>query len=225
MRDTPEAWESRRRRMLTQDLQGRDIEDPRVLKVLGELPREEFVPRLERPAAYADRALRLGRGQTISQPYVVAFMTQALQVEEGMRVLEIGTGSGYQTAVLALLGAEVFSMEVEEDLSLVAEQTLDRLGLGERVTLRVDDGGLGWPEEAPFPRIIVTAASPRPPPALLDQLAPGGRMVLPVGEREGGQTLCLVEKPLVPLPGAPAVSLSPLLKVMFVPLRGKAGYV
>ena len=216
--DIPEELAERRRRMLETDLAGRDIVDSEVLRAMAEVPRHEFLPPPLRVHAYDDSPLRIGCGQTISQPYVVAFMTQALGVRPGMRVLEIGTGSGYQAAVLAALGAEVFTVERHEDLSYAAEEVLDRLGYGDRVAMRVDDGTLGWPEEGPFERIIVTAAGPNTPPALVEQLAEGGLLLMPVGEYRGEQKLVLSEKKGGTLTGRD------ILDVRFVPLLGEGGF-
>ncbi|MCL2000122.1 MAG: protein-L-isoaspartate(D-aspartate) O-methyltransferase [Planctomycetes bacterium] len=217
MADSEELAE-RRKRMLERDLAGRDIDDPRVLAAMARVTREDFVPPSLRVQAYNDGPLRIGCGQTISQPYVVAFMTQALAVEPGMRVLEIGTGSGYQTAVLAEMGAEVFTIERHEDLSLAAEAVIDRAGYGGQITMRVDDGTLGWPEEAPFDRILVTAAGPDIPAALAEQLLEGGRLVMPVGAHREGQKLLLAVKS-----GGRLESRS-ILNVVFVPLIGKDGF-
>ena len=213
-RDVPEELAGRRRRMLETDLCGRDIADPRVLAAMAAIPRHEFVPSPLRIQSYDDVPLGIGCGQTISQPYVVAYMTQALRIAAGMRVLEIGTGSGYQTAVLAFMGAEVFTVERHEELSLTAEARLDRLGLGERVTFRTDDGSLGWPEEAPFDRILAAAAAPRLPAALAEELAEGGLLLLPVGSLRGNQRLELAEK------RHGRLSVRSLLGVSFVPMLG-----
>ncbi|MDR1520338.1 MAG: protein-L-isoaspartate(D-aspartate) O-methyltransferase [Planctomycetota bacterium] len=214
----PEELAGRRRRMLERDLAGRDISDPAVLAALAAVPRHEFVPPPFRLRAYDDAPLRIGCGQTISQPYVAAFMTQALRLAPGLKVLEIGTGSGYQTAILAEMGLEVYSVERHEDLSLAAEAVLDRLGYGDRVTLRVDDGTLGWPEETPFDRILVAAAGPRIPPILADELADGGLLVMPLGEIRGRQSLELAEK------RGGVLYRRRLLEVSFVPLLGRDGY-
>ncbi len=213
-----EELEPRRRRMIDIDLAGRDIRDTRVLAAMEAVRREAFVPPSLRIHAYDDTPLRIGCGQTISQPYVVAFMTQALDVRPGDRVLEIGTGSGYQTAVLAEMGAEVFTIERYDDLSLAAEAALDSLGYGDRVTMRVDDGTLGWPEEAPFDKIIVTAAGPRIPDALADQLSEGGVMVIPVGPHRDAQELLRAEK------RDGNMRQESLLSVTFVPLVGRDGF-
>ncbi|WP_049771387.1 protein-L-isoaspartate(D-aspartate) O-methyltransferase [Anaeromyxobacter dehalogenans] len=189
------------------------IRDRRVLDAIAALDRARFVSRDLSAEAYADRPLPIGFGQTISQPYVVAFMTEALELEGGERVLEVGTGSGYQTALLARLAGEVWSVEIVPGLAARARALLlEELGLA-NVHLREGDGALGWPEAAPFERILVTAAAPRVPPALRAQLAPGGRMVLPVGEAESEQVLRVVER------GADGIEESEdVLPVRFVPL-------
>lgn len=217
-RPVPEELRERRLAMLERDLAGRDITDAGVLAAMASVPRHEFVPAPVRIHAYDDTPLAIGGGQTISQPYMVAYMTQLLEVEPGSRVLEIGTGSGYQTAVLAAMGAEVFTIERREDLSLAAERALDMLGYGGDVCMRVDDGTQGWPEEAPFARILVTAAGPEVPAPLEEQLAEGGRMVIPVGGSRGGQELLLVEK----RDGSCAARR--IMAVSFVPLVGKDGF-
>lgn len=216
--DIPEELAEKRRRMLEHDLAGRDISDPEVLRAMAAVPRHEFVSPMLRYASYDDNPLRIGGGQTISQPYVVAFMTQALDIHPGMKVLEIGTGSGYQAAVLAELGADVYTVERNEDLSDTAEAVIDKLGYGEQITMRVDDGTLGWPEEAPFDRIIVTAAGPKIPADMTDQLADGGRMIIPVGGERDDQKLYLIEK------RDNQLSKKAILDVLFVPLIGKEGF-
>ncbi len=207
-----------RERMVARDLAGRDIADAAVLAALARVPREAFVPPPLRANAYDDTPLRIGAGQTISQPYVVAFMSQALRVERGMKVLEIGTGSGYQTAVLVELGAEVYTVERHDALSLAAERVLDSLGYGETVSMLTGDGTLGWPEAAPFDRILVTAAGPAIPPSLAAQLAEGGLLLMPVGEHRGAQRLVLAEK------RNGILAETPLLDVRFVPLLGVEGF-
>jgi protein-L-isoaspartate(D-aspartate) O-methyltransferase len=168
-----------RERMVHEQIIARGIRDARVLEALREVPRHRFVPPAMQPSAYEDSALPIGLGQTISQPYVVAFMTEALELKPRDRVLEIGTGSGYQAAVLSLLAREVYSMEIVERLGREAEARLKEMGYA-NVRVRIGDGYRGWPEEAPFDAIIVTAAPPDVPPALVAQLRPGGRMVVPV---------------------------------------------
>jgi len=169
-----------RRRMVEAQIRARGVRDERVLEALGRVPRHLFVPESMKALAYADEPLPIGGGQTISQPYIVAYMTEALEIEGPERVLEIGTGSGYQTAVLAELAREVWTVEIVEDLAERARATLEALGYG-NIRFRVGDGSLGWPEEAPFDAVIVTAAAARVPETLKGQLAPGGRMVVPVG--------------------------------------------
>ncbi len=214
----PEELAQARQTMLEQDLAGRDITDEQVLEAMAKVARHAFVPPLLRHQSYEDGPLRIGCGQTISQPYIVAFMTQHLSVAPGMKVLEIGTGSGYQTAVLAEMGAEIYTIERHEDLSDAAEVVLDSLGYGECVTMRVDDGTLGWPEEAPFDRIIVTAAGPVIPPAYAEQLAENGLLLMPVGQHRDVQKLILAEKRLGELVQ------KEILDVTFVPLVGQDGF-
>ncbi len=189
------------------------IRDERVLRAVAEVDRASFVPEDLRDRADADLPLPIGHGQTISQPYVVAFMTERLHLAGNERVLEVGTGSGYQTAILAHLAEEVFSIEVVPALAVRARSLLlERLGLV-NVRLRTGDGALGWPEAAPFDRVIVTAAAPAVPPDLVAQLAPGGRMILPVGPDPDGQVLRVVDR------GADgAIAETDLLGVRFVPL-------
>lgn len=169
-----------RERMVANQIVARGIDDPGVLAAMRTVPRERFVPEEAREQAYHDGPLSIGHGQTISQPFIVALMTQLARPAPGARVLEIGTGCGYQTAVLAACGAEVWSVEIEPDLSAGAAETLAQLGV-QNVHLRAGDGALGWPEAAPFDAIVVTAAPAAAPQPLLDQLAPGGRLVIPIG--------------------------------------------
>lgn len=170
--------------MLCDQLLDRGISDPQVLRAMARVPREAFVPQSLQEEAYADRALPIECGQTISQPYIVGLMTQALELSGTQRVLEVGTGSGYQTAVLAELAQAVFTIERQADLSAAAQRRL--LGLGyTNIAFRIGDGSLGWPEEAPFDRILVAAAAPQCPQSLVDQLADGGVLVMPVGDEEG----------------------------------------
>jgi protein-L-isoaspartate(D-aspartate) O-methyltransferase len=162
-------------------IEERGVRDARVLDAMRQVPRHEFVPESERVLAYRDHPLPIGHDQTISQPYVVAAMTELAEVEPGMRVLEVGTGSGYQAAVLAAMGAQVFSVEIVEPLGLRARADLARLGY--EVEVRIGDGYRGWPDKAPFGAIIVTAAPPQIPGPLKEQLAIGGHLVIPVGDQ------------------------------------------
>jgi protein-L-isoaspartate(D-aspartate) O-methyltransferase len=170
--------------MVEFQLRRRGIRDEAVLTAMAELPRERFVPPEAAPDAYRDEALGIDAGQTISQPYMVARMTELLEVRPGLRVLEVGTGSGYQAAVLATLGCRVVSVERHAELAASATAVLAQLGLGSKVRVVVGDGSLGWPEQAPYGAILVTAAAPRIPRPLLDQLLEGGRLVIPVGSRD-----------------------------------------
>ena len=173
-------YDDERARMVREQLRGRDITDPRVLDAMGRIPRHLFVPEGSRHAAYADGPLSIGHGQTISQPYIVAFMTQALKLQPQHKVLEIGTGSGYQAAVLAELARDVYTIEIIQPLGERARTTLESVGY-RNVHVRIGDGYLGWPEQAPFDRMMVTAAPEAVPQALVDQLAVGGLMAIPVG--------------------------------------------
>ena len=173
-------YDAMRERMVETQIRARDVHDPTVLQAMRRVPRHLFVPEDERPFAYDDRPLPIGRGQTISQPYIVAYMTEALQVEPSHKVLEIGTGSGYQAAVLADIVNQVYSIEIVPDLAEGARRALALAGY-RNVDVRTGNGYLGWPEHAPFDRVIVTAAPPEIPQALVDQLAVGGIMVVPVG--------------------------------------------
>lgn len=177
--DDPAA---RRERMVEAQIRRRGVRDERVLEAMREVPRHLFVPPGHEGAAYADQALPIGHRQTISQPYIVAYMTEILRPEPGLRVLEVGTGSAYQAAVLAAVGMEVFSLERIPELHHRARENLARAGYLDRVRLRLGDGYTGWPEEAPFDRILVTAAAEEVPPPLFEQLAPGGVLVAPVGD-------------------------------------------
>src|SRR5436189_1060253 len=183
---------AQRQRMVEQQLKPRGIKDERVLAAMAKVPREEFVPVEARADAYEDGPLPIGFDQTISQPYIVAFMTEQLQLRPSDRLLEIGSGSGYQAAVLAELVADVYTVEIIEPLAKTAQATLQRLGY-KNVHLKIGDGYQGWPEEAPFDAIIVTCAPDKVPQPLVDQLKDGGRMVIPVGERFA-QQLYLLEK-------------------------------
>ena len=189
------------------------IRDSATLAAMRTVPRHEFVRRQDRRSAYEDRALPIDEGQTISQPFVVAFMTEAVRPRPGMKVLEIGTGSGYQAAVLAEIGCRVYTIELVRSLVDSARARLERLGYG-GVEVRHGDGYLGWPQVAPFEAILLTAAPDSMPAALVHQLAPGGRIVAPIGAEGGVQSLVLVEKD-----GAGRMTTKHLLPVRFVPMR------
>jgi len=182
-----------RERMVRDQIQARGVTDERVLAAMRELPRHMFVEEALAYKAYGDGPLPIGEGQTISQPYIVALMSELLQVEPGMKVLEIGTGSGYQAAVLAHMGADVYTVERIKKLFHAARKRFLDMRMFS-VKLKLDDGTMGWPEEAPFDRIIVTAGGPEVPEPLVDQLADPGRMLIPVGGAKRNQTLILVEK-------------------------------
>jgi protein-L-isoaspartate(D-aspartate) O-methyltransferase len=193
---------------------GRKVLDTRVMEAVGRVPRHEFVPQEERPHAYENRPLPIGWGQTISQPYIVALMSDLMRPNASARVLEIGTGSGYQAAILGELVDQVYTIEIVDALADEARERLHRLGY-DNVTVRLGDGYYGWEEHAPFDAIIVTAASPRIPPPLIEQLKPGGVMVIPVGHRFLTQQLTLVEKG-----DNGEISTRLVLPVAFVPLTG-----
>lgn len=206
-----------RERMVAEQLVARGITDARVLAAMAALPRHLFVEEALASQAYLDKPLPIGEGQTISQPYMVALMSEVLDVAPGAKVLEIGTGSGYQAAVLAKLGADVHTVERIPKLCASARERLLGMGLF-NVHVKQDDGTLGWPSAAPFDRIIVTAGGPEVPQPLLDQLAVGGRLVLPVGATRRTQCLILVEKDET---GAHSSEICP---VTFVDLVGKHGW-
>lgn len=198
--------------MVAEQLEARGIRDTRVLAAMRAVPRHAFVPGEERARAYADRPLPIGYGQTISQPYIVAFMTEAADLSPDERVLEVGTGSGYQAAVLAEVAAEVYTIEIVEPLATQAAQTLAELGYT-TVHVRSGDGYRGWPEAAPFDAVLVAAAAPRVPQPLLDQLALGGRLVIPVGDS--------VQELEIYTRTADGFSVRRTLAVMFVPMTGE----
>jgi protein-L-isoaspartate(D-aspartate) O-methyltransferase len=182
-----------RERMVRDQIEARDVRDPDVLRAMREVPRHRFVPPALAGEAYADRALPIDEDQTISQPYIVARMAEALELEGGARVLEIGTGSGYAAAVLATMGAEVYSIEIREALAASAAARLASIGIA-RVHVRCGDGALGWPEAAPFDGIAVAASTPDVPHALLEQLAVGAHLVLPLGGQSSVQQLVRITR-------------------------------
>jgi len=206
---------AQRERMVERDLRGRDITAPKVLEIMGRVKRHLFIDKSLRNQAYADHPLPIGEGQTISQPYIVALMTQILQVKPGEKVLEIGTGSGYQAAVLAELSDRVYTIEIRESLTKQAAQRLRQLGY-EKVGVKYGDGYFGWEEHAPFDAIIVTCAANHIPPPLIKQLKEGGRLIIPLGSTTYFQTLTLLTKE-----GGKS-NIQHLLGVAFVPMIGEA---
>ena len=221
-----DAYEPQRRRMVEEIVAlvresraatGRATLSERVLAAMAKVPRHDFVPANQKAAAYANRPLPIGLGQTISQPFVVALMTDLMEVKPGDRVLEIGTGSGYQAAVLAELAGTVYTIEIVEPLAREAAGRLKQLGY-RNVVAKSGDGYQGWPEHAPFDAIMVTAAPREVPQPLIEQLKPGGRLVVPVGRQATGQELLLIEKK----PDG-TVARRNILAVRFVPLTDKAG--
>lgn len=206
------TWDRARTNMVEEQIVARDIKNPRVLDAMRTVPRHEFVPELWRAGAYQDTPLPIGHDQTISQPYIVAYMSEALELDRSHRVLEIGTGSGYQAAILGELANEVFTIEIIEPLATRARQTLARLGY-QNVHVRAGNGYLGWPEEAPFDRVMVTAAPDAVPPALVEQLKVGGLMAIPVGT--GVQELRILRRT------TNGLETLRTLPVRFVPMTGK----
>lgn len=204
----------KRTQMVRKDIQGRGVKDPKVLEAMGKIPRHLFVDESFKEKAYADHPLPIGEGQTISQPYVVALMTEALRLRPEDRVLEIGTGSGYQAAVLADIVKEVYTIEIRKPLAELASKRLWELGY-KNIQVRCADGYFGWEEVAPFDAVMVTAASNHIPPALLKQLKEGGRLIIPVGSTTFHQTLTLVTKEKGDL------QVEQLGGVIFVPLIGE----
>jgi protein-L-isoaspartate(D-aspartate) O-methyltransferase len=203
-----------RAHMVQKQIEARGVRDRAVLEAMREVPRHRFVPSSQRAHAYDDRPLPIGEGQTISQPYIVALMTELAHVKPGDVVLEVGTGSGYQAAVLAQMGAKVYSIEIVEPLAKRAKALLDELGYGNRVEVRHGDGYNGWPEHAPFDAVLVTAAPPKVPEPLKQQLKVGGRLVIPVGRHF--QSLLRITRTKQ---GFREESVIP---VRFVPMTGKA---
>jgi len=211
------AYQGTREEMVRTQLEERGIRDARVLDVMTRVPRHRFVDPALQSRAYGDHALPIGAGQTISQPYMVALMTEALQLSGGEKVLEIGTGSGYQTAVLAEFTQRLFTIERSPELARSAAAKLSELGYG-NVILKTGDGTLGWPEHAPYDRIVVTAGAPEIPPTLFAQLAPGGILVIPVGGRDVQTLEVMVKK------GDGEALSKRLIECAFVPLLGREGW-
>jgi protein-L-isoaspartate(D-aspartate) O-methyltransferase len=207
-----------RDRMVEQQIEERGVRDAAVLSAMRKVPRDRFVPERLAARAYDDRPLPIGEGQTISQPYIVAMMTEALRLRPDDRVLEIGTGSGYAAAVLAVIAAEVYTIERLAGLAESARRRLAELGYA-NVHVRHGDGSLGWPEHAPYDAIVVTASGPNVPPALLEQLAIGGRLVIPIGPDMDEQRLVRIERS-----GADCYEREILESVAFVPLIGAQGW-
>ena len=211
-----ERYSRLREQMVAAQIEARHLREPRLLAAMRKIPRHKFIPQERRHTAYDDQPVLIGKHQTISQPYIVALMTDLLKLEGEERVLEIGTGSGYQTAILAEMCAHVYTIEQYQSLAEQAKLTLKALGI-ENVTLRYGDGSGGWPEEAPFDAIMVTAAAPAVPTPLKEQLNPGGRLVIPVGQ-PGMQNLELwVRK-------ESRLEQTRIVPVSFVPLRGEFGF-
>ncbi len=209
-------FEELRLRMVEEQIRDRGINSARVLAAMLAVPRHEFVPAEYRPLAYTDQPLPIGEGQTISQPFMVAAMAESLELAGTERVLEVGTGSGYQAAVLALLAAEVYTVEFHPALARAVEERLARLGY-RNVHVRAGDGSLGWPEAAPFEAVLVTAASREVPPPLIEQLAEGGRLVIPVGPEDYQELRRLLKS-------KGKTSEETLLHCRFVPLLGRHGW-
>jgi protein-L-isoaspartate(D-aspartate) O-methyltransferase len=207
-----ERFAALREEMVARQIAGRDVRDPRVLAAMRAVPRHRFVPPELAAEAYEDQPLPIGEGQTISQPYIVALMTELAALRGGERVLEVGTGSGYQAAVLAEIAAEVYSVEILAPLAQRAAATLAELGYG-RVRVRTGDGYLGWPEAAPFDAIVVTAAPDHLPQPLVDQLKVGGRLVLPVGSYYQELVVCTKTEA--------GVQRRSVVPVRFVPMTGE----
>jgi len=206
----------RKRQQLLESLRNAGIRDERVLAVIAATPREAFIDEAQYPLAYDDRALPIDKGQSISQPLMVATMTQALQLRGDERILEIGTGSGYQTALLARLARHVYSVERIQQLACQAVKRVSKLGL-ENVTIYIGDGSLGWPQQAPYDRIIVTAAAPEVPARLFEQLVTWGMMIIPVGKPDHQELLVVHRAPWGP-------EVRSLGGCLFVPLLGEAGW-
>ncbi|NYT07679.1 MAG: protein-L-isoaspartate(D-aspartate) O-methyltransferase [Methanomicrobiales archaeon] len=211
-----DRWEQERRRMVEMQIAARGVKDERVLAAMRSVPRHLFVPLTFREGAYNDCPLPIGRGQTISQPYIVAVMTELLRLEPGDRVLEIGGGSGYQAAILGTLARDVISIERIPEVARMAEENLSETGIV-NVTIVIGNGTLGYPDKAPYDAILITAAAPEVPPPLIDQLAEGGRLVAPVGSRDLQELVRCTKK-------EGAITREYFGGVVFVPLLGRHGW-
>ncbi|MFQ5975879.1 MAG: protein-L-isoaspartate(D-aspartate) O-methyltransferase [Candidatus Hydrothermarchaeales archaeon] len=214
-KEEPSNFREAREFMVEHHLMGRDITDVKVLKVMGRVKRQEFVDEILKDKAYSDNPLPIGEGQTISQPYVVALMTQSLNLKGDEKVLEVGTGSAYQAAVLAELTEEVYTIEIKEGLARTAKERLERLGYT-NVRVKNADGYFGWEEHAPYDAVMITAAVNHIPPPLIAQLKDGGKLILPLGSTTYYQTLTLVEKK------GNELKATHITSVIFVPLVGEA---
>lgn len=212
-------WQAGREQMVKHQIEARGVRNPEVLEALRTVPRHAFVPESEQTYAYHDSALPIGHGQTISQPYIVGLMTELLTPKPGQKILEVGTGSGYQAAVLAQIGVEVYTIEIVEPLAREAQAALSRLGYADRVRVAAGDGFAGWPEAAPFDSIIVTCAVSKVPPPLVSQLKPNGCLVLPLGEQLDYQTLTKITKN-----AKGELTYQNVLGVVFVPMTGPHGF-
>jgi len=211
-----EEFKELREKMVSQQLMGRGITNPEVLEAFKAVKRHLFVPKDQEKFAYLDCPLPIGQGQTISQPYIVALMTEALDIKKGMSVLEVGTGSGYQAAILCFLGAKVYSIERKPSFAHKAKQVLDSLGF--KAEIKTGDGTMGWPEHSPYDRVIVTAASPCLPEPLIEQLKAGGRMVIPAGARFRQDLISAVKV------SNSVMKEEKICGCAFVPLIGEYGY-
>ena len=222
----PDAFEAARKRMLDEIVQqtretrletGRATLSERVMAAMGKVPRQRFVSEKDERRAYDNRPLSIGSGQTISQPFIVALMTDLMEIKPGDKVLEIGTGSGYQAAILSELAGTVYTIEIVETLGKLAAQRFESYGY-RNIVAKIDDGYKGWPEHAPFDSIMVTAAARQVPQPLIDQLKPGARLVIPVGAQSGVQTLYVIEKR-----ADGSTTRRAVLAVQFVPLTDRKG--
>ena len=211
-----DLYSSLRIDMVERQIISRGVSDPQVLEAMKSVPRHLFVPPEDRQMAYEDHPLPIGFGQTISQPYIVAFMTELMQIEKGDKVLEIGTGSGYQAAVLSALTDDVYTIEIVNELAESADNRLKSLGYNS-IEVKNDDGYYGWSEKAPFDKIIVTAAAGHVPPELIKQLSPGGMIVIPIGKQFSVQYLTIISKDT-----SGTLSAERILPVRFVPFVGQA---